>query len=237
VHRSAVASRARYRAEALQTELAGLHRKLKEQEARRRETEAAREVLQAINHQLSSKVREVEQLQDALREQATRDALTGLFNRRHLNDALPAMVALARRERQAMAVALIDLDHFKSVNDDHGHDTGDRLLAAFGALLLADGRQSDVVCRYGGEEFCLLMPSTPAAAAGHKLDLLLQRWQQQVFDHAGGVITRLSFTAGVCDTDQVDGPADSLLKAADTALLAAKRAGRARVRLVAAVGA
>jgi hypothetical protein len=88
-HRAALASRARYQAVALETELMRLRRRLQEQEQRREENERARSELQAINEQLSRKVVEVEQLQEALREQATRDALTGLFNRRHLNDAMP----------------------------------------------------------------------------------------------------------------------------------------------------
>ena len=77
----------------------------------------------------------MEALQNALRQQATQDPLTGLFNRRHLNDALPTLFALAQRDAQTMALAIIDLDHFKLINDHHGHTAGDRLLAAFGELL------------------------------------------------------------------------------------------------------
>ena len=235
--RMAMSSRARYQAATLQTELMRLQRKLQEQEERRRETEQARAALQAMNEQLSRKVIEVEQLQVALREQATRDALTGLFNRRHFNDTLPAMLALARRDAQPLAVALIDLDHFKAVNDVHGHDAGDRLLSAFGALLLAQGRHSDVVCRHGGEEFCLLMPHTTATAAAHKLGQLLERWRQHELLHEGRRITGLSFTAGVCDTTLPGRTGEDLLKAADEALLAAKREGRNQVRVVRPPGA
>lgn len=164
-------------------------------------------------------------------ELAERDALTGLFNRRHLNDTLPTLFALALREDRPLSVALIDLDHFKAVNDQHGHDVGDQVLAAFGTLLLSESRHSDVVCRYGGEEFCLLMPHTPAAAAGHKLRGLLQRWPQQAVAPDGQVLGGLSFTAGVCDTTAGKTSCQQLLKAADEALLAGKRAGRAQVRL------
>ena len=229
--RAALASRARYQAVALETELMRLRRQLDEQEQRRRQTERAQVDLQRINQELSRKVREVEQLQEALREQATRDALTGLFNRRHLNDTLPTLFALALREDRPLSVALIDLDHFKAVNDQHGHDVGDQVLAAFGTLLLSESRHSDVVCRYGGEEFCLLMPHTPAAAAGHKLRGLLQRWPQQAVAPDGQVLGGLSFTAGVCDTTAGKTSCQQLLKAADEALLAGKRGGRAQVRL------
>ena len=230
--RAALASRARYQAVALETELMRLRRRLDEQERRRQENERARAELQAINEQLSRKVHEVEQLQEALREQATRDALTGLLNRRYLNDTMPALFAGARRESQPLSVALIDLDRFKSVNDEYGHDVGDRVLAAFGALLLADTRDSDVVCRYGGEEFCLLMPNTPAAAAVNKLRALLQRWAVTPLSHRGRSLVGHSFTAGVCDSAAIGvQTAAHLLSAADQALLAGKRGGRAQVRL------
>ncbi len=141
------------------------------------------------------------------------------------------MFALARRSGQPLAVALIDLDHFKTINDRHGHDAGDRVLAAFGALLRAQARQSDVLCRWGGEEFCLLMPQTVAAAARHKLEQLLALWQAERIDATGSPIAGLGFSAGVCDSSWPDGSGDALLKTADQALLQAKRCGRAQVRL------
>lgn len=228
------ASRARYQAATLQTELLGLQHRLDENDARRRHTERARAELAEINAQLSRKVEEVQALQHALREQATRDPLTGLFNRRHLNDALPTLVALAQREDQTLALVLIDLDHFKAVNDTHGHAAGDRLLAAFGALLAGQTRRSDVACRYGGEEFCLLMPRTDAAGARRKTQALLRRWRNLVFDLGGVLLQGQTFSAGVADTTLAPDSPDALLKAADDQLLAAKRAGRNRVGAVAA---
>lgn len=228
------ASRARYQAATLQTELLGLQHRLDENDARRRHTERARAELAEINAQLSRKVEEVQALQHALHEQATRDTLTGLFNRRHLNDALPTLVALAERERQTLALVIIDLDHFKAVNDTHGHAAGDRLLAAFGALLAGQTRRSDVACRYGGEEFCLLMPRTDAAGARRKVQALLRRWRNLVFDLGGVLLQGQTFSAGVADTTLAPDSPDALLKAADDQLLAAKRAGRNRVGAVAA---
>ena len=230
--RVALASQARYQAAALQTELLRLQQQLEENDARRR-------AIEAVNQQLSRKVAEVQALQQALREQATRDELTGLFNRRHLNEALPAMLALARRDGQPLAVAIIDLDHFKSVNDRCGHAAGDRLLAAFGRLLADNSRKSDVACRYGGEEFCLLMPRTDAMAARRKVQALLRRWRSETFALDGLTLGGQSFSAGVCDSQSGGGGAgdsggsgEALLRAADDELLAAKRQGRNRVLAV-----
>jgi diguanylate cyclase (GGDEF)-like protein len=227
--RSNQASRARYQAAALQTELLRLEHKLEENEARRRSIEHARAALQAANEQLSRKIDEVQALQEQLRELAVRDVLTGLFNRRHLNLTLPSLLALARRHGQALTVAILDLDHFKAINDTHGHAAGDLLLAAFGRLLGEGCRQSDVACRYGGEEFCLLMPGTSAAEAQHKIDALLAQWRGQSFVVEGQTLGGLTFSGGVADSMQVLGPAEALLRAADNALLRAKRGGRARV--------
>ncbi|HRI17765.1 MAG TPA: GGDEF domain-containing protein, partial [Burkholderiaceae bacterium] len=229
LERAELASRARYQAAALQTELLRLQHKLDDSVARRRATERARSELEASNQQLSRKIEEVESLQAALKRQATRDFLTGLFNRRHLNDVLPGMLALAARDRTPLAVAIIDLDFFKAVNDRHGHDAGDSLLTAFGTLLGRRLRKSDIACRYGGEEFCLLMPRTDAPGAARKVTTLLKLWRNASFDLGGETLTGLSFSAGVSDSRRADASAAQFIKSADDALLAAKAAGRSRV--------
>jgi diguanylate cyclase (GGDEF)-like protein len=229
LERTQLASRARYQAAALQTELLRLQHELDAIDARRRATERAKLELEAINQRLSQKVSEVQSLQEALKQQAVRDFLTGLFNRRHLNDVLPSMMALAARDRQPLAVAIIDLDHFKAVNDEHGHAAGDVLLAAFGALLVKHLRRSDVACRYGGEEFCLLMPRTDAAAARRKVNTLLRLWRHTVFTTDDGSLCGCTFSAGIADTASTPGPPQWLLKRADELLLEAKRLGRSRV--------
>ncbi len=228
--RASLASRARYQAASLQTELLRLQQRLDEKDAQRRATERARAELEVANQTLSRTIGEVQALQEALRQQATRDALTGLYNRRHLNETLPAMFALARRERQPLAVAIIDLDHFKQINDTHGHGMGDRLLAAFGALLVDGCRKTDVACRYGGEEFCLLMPRADAGAARRKVQALLRRWRAETFALDGRLLSGLSFSAGVADSQRWPTSVEALLRAADDELLAAKRQGRNRVR-------
>jgi diguanylate cyclase (GGDEF)-like protein len=227
--RARMASQARYQAAVLQTELLQLQHRLEENDVKRRATERARAEMALANLALSRKIQEVESLQAALREQATQDALTGLFNRRHLNDTLPALLALALREHQPLSVVVIDLDHFKAVNDQHGHPAGDLLLTAFGRLLREQLRGSDQAFRYGGEEFCLLLPHTSAAAAAAKVRQLLQLWRQQRFALDSGTLSDLGFSAGVADTLQAAPTPVQLLRAADDLLLAAKRAGRRRV--------
>jgi diguanylate cyclase (GGDEF)-like protein len=227
--RALLASGARYQAAALQTELLRMKHELQSIDARRRSTEKARAELESANQQLKSKIAEVEALQQALQQQATRDFLTGLFNRRHLDDVLPAMLAMAQRDRQPLSVVIIDLDHFKTVNDELGHAAGDRLLSAFGALLGAHNRKSDVACRYGGEEFCLLMPRTSAAAARRKTLALLKEWSLQCEAGAQPLPGARSFSAGIADSLFASGEVAALLKAADDMLLLAKRRGRNRV--------
>ena len=227
--RALQASGARYQAAALQTELLRLKHALQSVDARRRSTERARADLEAANRQLKSKIAEVESLQRALQQQATRDFLTGLFNRRHLDDVLPAMLAMAQRDRQPLSVVIIDLDHFKAVNDELGHAAGDRLLSAFGALLGAHNRKSDVACRYGGEEFCLLMPRTSATAARRKTLALLRQWSLQCEAGVQPLPGARSFSAGIADSLLAPGEVAALLKAADDMLLQAKRLGRNRV--------
>jgi len=227
--RASLASRARYQAAALQTELIKLHHRLEETDVKRRATERARAEMVLANLALSRKIEEVQSLQAALREQATHDALTGLFNRRHLNDTLPSMLALALREKLPLAVVVVDLDHFKAVNDQHGHHAGDLLLSGFGHLLREQLRSSDQAYRYGGEEFCLLMPGTSAEAARSKVEQVLHLWRQQVFELDTGRLQGLGFSAGVSDTLQAASTAAQLLRVADELLLRAKRGGRNRV--------
>lgn len=230
------ASVARYQSAALQTELLDLQHRLDLNEAQRRATEREREQLARANAALQRKIEEVEALQAALRDQALRDALTGLANRRHLNDSLPATVALAIREAAPLSVVVIDLDHFKQVNDQFGHPAGDQLLAAFGALLRAHLRRSDQAFRYGGEEFCLLLPHTRARDAQATVQGLLAAWRAQRFVLDGEVeLQGQSFSAGVADTESAPPVAGALLRAADQLALAAKRAGRACVLVYDAV--
>jgi diguanylate cyclase (GGDEF)-like protein len=227
--RTLMASKGRYQAASLQTELLRVRQQRDEIDAQRKASERAKADLEAINGALSEKMREVESLQAALKDQAVRDFLTGLYNRRHLNDVLPPMLALAKRHDEPLALAVIDLDHFKEINDRYGHAVGDRVLASFGKLLRTRLRRSDIACRYGGEEFCVLMPRTSAAVARAKLDQLLKVWRATRFDLGAGVLTGESFSVGIADSLTTPGSGEALLNAADDCTLLAKRQGRGRV--------
>lgn len=187
--------------------------------------------LEALNSSLQAQVAENERLQGQLRAQALEDPLTGLHNRRHLFEAGAALLSLLRRRGEPLAVAIIDLDHFKQVNDRHGHDAGDRVLRAFADLARRETRTEDVVCRYGGEEFVLLLPGADAAQAAARVNQLLPRFAAQRFDDVHGNVFSCSFSAGVAASTDGTQALELLLERADAALYEAKNAGRACVRV------
>jgi diguanylate cyclase (GGDEF)-like protein len=162
-------------------------------------------------------------LQDALREVqrlATRDELTGLANRRHMQQLLAAEEGRFKRCGHAFSVAVIDLDHFKRINDLHGHATGDQVLRKFAAQAGDSLRGHDVLARWGGEEFLLLMPYTRAEQATTTVQRLLASMRDLSTD-AGA----MSFSAGVAEFGQGD-TMSCVLARADEAMYAAKQAGR-----------
>jgi diguanylate cyclase (GGDEF)-like protein/PAS domain S-box-containing protein len=165
--------------------------------------------------------------QDDLERQATVDPLTGAFNRRYFDSRLAAETSRARRFRQPLALALADLDHFKGVNDRHGHAAGDRALAIFVKILAQTLRTEDVIARIGGDEFCMLFPGTPARAATIALERVLARLRMTDIEGDTGAF-QVSGTFGIVDLAPGMSAAE-LIAQADAALYAAKAAGRGRV--------
>lgn len=168
-------------------------------------------------------------LRESLRMQSLRDSLTGLYNRRFLEESLEREIARARRMGTPLAIALLDIDFFKKLNDAYGHEAGDSVLRAFGALLKDKLRQTDLPCRFGGEEFVVVFPETTIASAHAKIDSVRQTFTSLTVRAPDGSLIGATFSAGLAalsgDLDQ----AALLLNSADRALYAAKRAGRNQV--------
>jgi diguanylate cyclase (GGDEF)-like protein len=161
---------------------------------------------------------------------ASHDRLTGLFNRGHFDRALGGAMESAARGGQPLALAILDIDHFKQINDLHGHALGDRTLCQVADWLSRAMRRTDMVARYGGEEFVILMPGTSPGAALVRVEALRREIAGTPIDLGEGQMLRVDFSAGIAGT-----PADveamtpkALVTCADARLLAAKRAGRAR---------
>jgi diguanylate cyclase len=162
------------------------------------------------------------------RLQANQDALTGLFNRRYFDDTLSREIARAEREGSTISLMVLDVDHFKRINDSHGHDTGDEVLRLLGQHIGQSARQGDVACRLGGEEFCVLYPGMSLDKAYARAEQLRQRLAQNDIPTPSGPLS-VTASIGLAEYPSDGGSGPSLLAAADQALYAAKRAGRDRV--------
>jgi diguanylate cyclase (GGDEF)-like protein len=161
---------------------------------------------------------------------ASHDRLTGLFNRGHFDRALAKAMEASSRAGQPLSLAILDLDHFKQINDVHGHSLGDRALSLVAQSLFQAMRRTDVVARYGGEEFVILLPGTPREAAVLRIEALRQEIAATPLELGDGHTLTINFSAGVAGTpaDQDAGNPKALLNCADSRLLTAKRAGRGR---------
>lgn len=169
------------------------------------------------------------------REQARTDPLTRLANRRSLEDFLRRAWTRARRGARSLAIVMIDLDHFKSVNDRFGHDAGDRVLIGVARLLQAHVRAGDMACRLGGEEFALVLPDATLEVAQRRADALRDAIHALEPRHRGRPVGGVTASFGIALYPEHAGDPDALLLAADRALYEAKAAGRDRVSVYAAV--
>lgn len=170
-------------------------------------------------------------LREDLHDQSIRDPLTNLYNRRFMKEFLSKEVAHMSRKQQPLAILMIDIDNFKNYNDTYGHDVGDYVLRELSKILVNNVRKDDIVCRYGGEEFTIIMSETNANAAlekAHKLEKILQNFSLKFEDIALMPFT-LSQGIAVFPTD--GDSANNLIKAADQALYAAKEGGRNQIKL------
>ncbi len=166
-----------------------------------------------------------------LRELSVRDALTGLLNWRYLQETLERELLRAQRAQGALGIIMIDLDHFKRFNDTYGHALGDVLLRELGALLLAQVRGSDVACRYGGEEFILLLPDASPEVTRERAERIRAGASRLVVRQAGRAVEPVTLSIGLAAFPQDGATSEALLKAVDDALYRAKREGRDRIVL------
>lgn len=185
-------------------------------------------MLENANQQLQAQLAEITALQNQLRGKAIRDGLTGLYNRHYLHETLPRELARAERERQPLVVVMIDLDHFKAINDTHGHMAGDQTLQRVAELLQQLTRDSDLVCRFGGEEFLVALPGMTLHDALARTEVWRTAIAASCLEHAGRNI-RLTASLGIAAFPEHGIDDTVLLSNADTALYAAKRSGRNRI--------
>lgn len=169
------------------------------------------------------------QLQERLRIQSIREPLTGLFNRRYLEESLARELSRCERRGLPLALMMLDLDHFKRFNDTHGHPGGDALLAGLGKLLQGLSRPEDIACRYGGEEFTLILPEATAELALQRAEQIRAAVQAMRVQHMGKDLPPVTVSIGVAVAPHDGTDPESLLGHADRALYRAKARGRNRV--------
>jgi diguanylate cyclase (GGDEF)-like protein/PAS domain S-box-containing protein len=190
-----------------------------------------KEVEKDLRHamdRMQTQLIEIGLLQSQLREQAIRDALTQLFNRRYLEETLERELARAAREGYPLCIVMMDIDHFKEVNDTYGHEAGDIVLKTLAEKVTSQSRQGDFVCRYGGEEFVLVMPNINLDFARERVGAL-HRTISSLYIPFGRYSIHITVSMGISAFPIHGEKKEELLRAADRALYAAKNSGRNRV--------
>lgn len=168
-------------------------------------------------------------LREALRDQSIRDPLTGLYNRRYLEETLDREIRRAVRSEHLLGILMLDLDHFKKFNDTYGHEAGDTVLRATAAFLARSVRSEDIVCRFGGEEFVIILPLADIQTTKARAERIRSKLHELIILHGGKAVGMVSVSVGVAELPQHGTTPKALLEAADVAMYAAKRAGRDRV--------
>jgi diguanylate cyclase (GGDEF)-like protein len=188
--------------------------------------------LEDNNRQLQAQLHEISQLQARLKAQAFRDPLTEVYNRRYLEETLPRELSRAQRNGHPLALIMVDLDHFKRVNDTYGHPAGDAVLKALASILTHGAREGDIICRYGGEEFLVALPNMTLEQACQRAET----WRRALCESSiayGDLRINCALSAGVAAYPCHDGNMETLLHLADKALYRAKSNGRNCVESIA----
>ena len=168
-------------------------------------------------------------LQQSMKDQSIRDPLTGLFNRRYLEEALNQEISRAMRHDTSFGVMMIDIDHFKKINDEYGHDVGDTALVEISNLFNQFLRNEDIACRYGGEEFTLIMPNSTAAYFHERASELCRLVSEMNIVYKNNAYINITISIGLASFPDSGDEINSVIKAADTALYQAKQSGRNQV--------
>jgi len=165
-------------------------------------------------------------LHETLRSQSIRDPLTGLFNRRFMEESLELEIRRASRNQRPLGMIMMDLDHFKYFNDNFGHEAGDLLLKELGALLKTNIRGEDIACRYGGEEFTLILPEGTGSVTRQRAEFFKEAIQRLDVHYKNQPLGRLTASMGVAVFPDHGRSAQALIEAADKGLYRSKNAGR-----------
>lgn len=181
--------------------------------------------LSVTNESLKLQLKKVKLLQAKLRKQATLDPLTGLYNRRYLADMIQRELVRAKREQASISIAIMDLDYFKKINDTFGHKGGDAVLKTMAELFLSHVRASDIICRYGGEEFLFLMSGASLNAAAERMEELRHAVEAKSIIYNGKTI-HVTVSIGIASYPAHGDNDESILLAADDMLYRSKRNGR-----------
>jgi diguanylate cyclase (GGDEF)-like protein/PAS domain S-box-containing protein len=190
----------------------------------------AEEALIKAHQRLKIQFAEINALKEKLREQAIRDSLTGLFNRRYLQETLKRELSRARRDQVPVSIVMMDIDYFKQVNDSYGHAAGDSMLQDLGEMLRALTREGDVACRYGGEEFIAVMPGAPLSVGVERAELIRREFEFLKVKVADFKL-HPTLSLGVAAFPEHASTVDELLAAADRALYLSKQNGRNQVQI------
>ncbi len=190
---------------------------------------ARTEEVNFISAKLEEANHEMAKMNQKLREMSYKDDLTGIYNRRYFNLALEEEIRRAERYRHTFSLVILDIDHFKLINDEHGHASGDKVLADIGRILKEDSRSSDVVCRFGGEEFAVILPETDVDNGRFFAEKMLQSVRRHDFVLDSELTVKVTTSAGVSMYPSGGDNFEDLVNTADKALYRAKSEGRDRV--------
>jgi len=196
--------------------------------AERGALEAVQQVAQSVAERIALALANL-RLREKLRIQAVRDPLTGLYNRRYMEETLDREIRRAERRYASLGVIMLDVDHFKRFNDTFGHAAGDTLLQEVSSFLVGHIRAEDIACRYGGEEIALILPDASLDGALGRADYLRERIKALELTHRGQPLGTVTVSMGVAVFPDHGQTGDDLLRAADAALDQAKEQGRDRV--------